>query len=256
MPLRLRSELRLRVGPQHCEASLWAPGLKVRRTACARATGPGALAVDGAVEELLAAGHRLPRTASVCAEDEHLYYAVLPADGVWHDALHQARAHFSAMVGDTDLLVSTQLAPSGRQWLAVALAADRVEGWRQSLAGRDIGLGQVRAALFEDLWRLRADLPARSGLVVLVRSEGVMVVSLQAGAISDIAWERCEVTDRAVLRARVDAHGERLSQRAGAGSPLLPVLIVPADAAQQPWLTPLADVAGWRVVASATARDA
>lgn len=257
MPLQLQNELRLRVGPQTCEASLWRAGWPARRTGAAIARGGVGVALEQALGRLIADGHELPRRASLCAEDEYLYYATLPASDLFGDSVAQARAHFTTLLDADDWLVLTQLAPCGRIWLAVAIAAELVDGWRVTLAERGVELRHVRTALFDDVWRLRAELPADDGLVVLLRREGAMMLGLRQGAIVDIAWERCAVDDAALLRDRVQGHRQRLSfelaehaeleQSSAPPVPLiLPVFVAPADAAQQTELTPLADGQGWR----------
>lgn len=259
---QLKNELRLRVGPQACEASLWRAGWPARCTGSATARGGAGVALEQALGSLTAAGHELPRRASLCADDEFLYYATLPANGSFNDSVAQARAHFTAMLDADDWLVLTHLAPCGRIWLAVAIAAELVDGWRATLAERGVELRHVRAALFDDIWRLRAELPKGEGLVVLLRREGVMMVGLRQGAIVDIAWERCAVDDAAVLRARVQGYRElqafevaassedaELEQSSGQPLPLLldlPVFVAAADAAQQAEVATLAAGQGWQ----------
>ncbi len=263
LPL-LKNELRLRVGPQACEASLWRAGWPARCTGAATARGGAGVALELALGTLIADGHELPRRASLCADDEFLYYATLPANGSFNDSVAQARAHFTAMLDADDWLVLTHLAPCGRIWLAVAIAAELVDGWRATLAERGVELRHVRAALFDDIWRLRAELPKGEGLVVLLRREGVMMVGLRQGVIVDIAWERCAVDDAAVLRARVQGHRELLSfelaesaenaeleQSSAQPLPLplpliLPVFVAAADAAQQAEVATLAAGQGWQ----------
>ena len=75
MPLQLRSELRLRVGPQHSEGGLWRAGLSANCVLKAQASGAVVTAVPQVLAELLAADRRPPRRASVWVADEFLYKA-------------------------------------------------------------------------------------------------------------------------------------------------------------------------------------
>ena len=252
MSLLWKNELRLRVGPRHTEASIWRAGVHTRCAGRARVAGPHQPAVEEVLGALVAAGHELPDTASVCVDDEYLYYTTLPAGGSWDDAQAAAVDYFAEKVGDQNLLVETSLAPCGRSWVAVAIDAALVEAWRETLSARDVRLGQVRAALFEDLWTLRDDMSPDDGVAVMIRSEGAMLVGLHAGCITDLAWERCNVADPEAIAARVQGYSARLSEHLGIGGMPgeLPVFVVPADAAQQALSRPLAGSLGWRVGAA------
>jgi hypothetical protein len=248
----LKNELRLRIGPQRCEASIWRAGVQTRCAGRTQVRSRDDVAIDQALSALVADGHALPGAASVCVEDEFLYYTTLPAGGAWNDAHAAARDYFAELVDDENIFVETSLAPCGHNWLAVAINAGLVDGWRDALAGRDIELRHVRAALFEDLWTLRPDLPMDDGVAVMMRREGATIIGLQAGRINNIAWERCEVDDPAALVARVHGYCARLPQRDSAAVAHEPaVFIVPADVAQQASITPLAAQLGWRVITSA-----
>ncbi len=254
----LRNEVRLRVGPRRCQASLWRAGLRPRCAARSLVHGPAEASIEQALGALVAEGHRLPRAASMCVEDEFLYYAALPAGGSWAQAQARARSHFNDLMVDAELQVQTSLAPGGHTWLAVAVSVDRVDAWRDTLAGRDIELRGLRAALFEDLWTRRADLPTADGMVALMRSEGAMLVAVKGGAIDDIAWERFDVDDPALLIARIRGYSARLAQQSGSpvAAAYAPPLIVPADAAGQASITPLALARGWRVAAATVQPEA
>ncbi|MEQ1686743.1 MAG: hypothetical protein ABL916_24080 [Burkholderiaceae bacterium] len=252
MSLLWKNELRLRVGPRHSEASIWRAGVQTRCAGRARVAGHHQAAVEEVLGVLVAEGHVLPDAASMCVDDEYLYYTTLPAGGSWDDAQAAAVDYFAEKVGEQNLLVETSLAPCGRSWVAVAIDAALVVGWRETLAVLDVRLGQVRAALFEDLWTLRDDMSLDDGVAVVIRSEGAMLVGLHAGCITDLAWERCNVADPEAIAARVQGYSARLSEQLGiAGTPgELPVFVVPADAAQHALIRPLASSLGWRLGAA------
>lgn len=248
MSLQLRNELRLRLGPRRCEAAIWRAGVQTRCAGRASAEGSGLESIEQALAALEAQGHRLPATAAVCAEDEFLYFATLPATGSWSEAHADALDYFDAMVGAEDLLVETSLAPCGTTWVAVAIDGGRVEGWRAALAERDIEMRHVRAALLEDLWSLRGEVPDGDGLVAMLRHEGATVVALRAGCISDISWERCDMAELQALNRRLTGCRNRFVGAAGADAKeAMPLLLVPQDAAQHLQVLPLAAEKGWRL---------
>ena len=252
MSLQLRNELRIRVGPQRCEANILRAGLGSRRGGRAQLLGTGVDALDGVLGALVADGHGLPGRASVCVEDEFLYYATLPAAGKWRDAHTAACDYFGSMVGDQGLLVETSLVPCGTTWVAVAIDAAMVQQWREVLAGRDIELAHVRAALLEDLLMLRPQLPKHVGRVVLVRDEGASLVQLDAGCIRNIHWERCDTSDGETLAARIEGYRCRFAGTSddGVALDLPPTVVVPPDAAIESLLQGQASRYGWTLIAA------
>ena len=251
MSLRLKSELRLRLGPQHCEAALWQRGLRKRCIASFTQCGSGTSQLDQAIDGLVAAGHQLPDAAAISIDDELLYFATMPAAGNWQETRASAAAYFADSLGLEGLLVVVCLAPGGRSWLSVALDAGLVDGWRAALDQRGIALRHLRVGLFEDLLRLRASESLRDGSLVLLRGEGATFVSMAAGAITEIAWERCEVKDPEALLARVRAHCERRSPPEVDGLARRPVFVLPFDLEQQESLAPIAAQQAWRLLALA-----
>lgn len=248
MSLQLRNELRLRLGPRRCEAAIWRAGVQTRCAGRASAEGGGTEAIEKALAELVAQGHRLPTRASLCVEDEFLYFATLPATGPWSEAHADAIDYFEAMVGAEDLLVETSLAPCGTTWVAVAIDSGRVEGWRAVLAAHDIEMLHVRAALLEDLWTVRSEVPHGDGLVALLRQEGATVVTLREGCISNISWERCDLDELQSLGQRLMGCRTRFVQAAGVDTTaVMPMLLVPQDAAQHRHVLPMAAEKGWQL---------
>jgi hypothetical protein len=250
--LLLKSELRLRMGPQRCEAGIWRAGLKARRIGSARADGLDEHPVEQVLNALLSQGHDLPSVASVLVEDELLYYATLPAAGRWGRANEWARAYFAEAVTDTPLLIETSLAPGGRTWIAAALDAAWLEQLRDALGAHDIELRHVHCALFEDLDRIHGEFSGADGMVVMLRGEGVTLVGIQGGCVADISWERCDLAESAALVSRVKGYRMRLAHHMGQprSSAELAVFIVPADEDQLAWLTPLAQANGWQTAPS------
>jgi len=215
-----RNELRLRLGPRH-----------------------GA-AIDERLAALAEAGRALPRRASVCAEDEYVYYATLPAPAHWKQAREAAGEHFSALLGEHDLLVDATLAPCGTRWIAAAVDAALVQGWRESLAAHGVALQGLRTALLEDLWTLRARIALADGVLALVRSEGVSLVALAGGAVRDLAWERCEVDDLEVLAERIASGAAELFAGDDNTQPV-PVCLVPSAQGDLQALRELCARRGW-----------
>lgn len=248
MSLQLRNELRLRLGPRRCEAAIWRAGVQTRCAGRASAEGGGIESIDSVLAALAAQGHRLPATASVCVEDEFLYFATLPATGSWSEANAEAIDYFDAMIGAEDLLVETSLAPCGTTWVAVAIDGARVDGWRAALAGHDIELRHVRAALLEDLWTVRSEVPDGSGLVALLRQEGATVVGLRDGCIANISWERCDLAELPSLGQRLMGCRARFVQAEGVDPAApVPMLLVPQDGAQHRLVSPMAVERGWQL---------
>ncbi len=241
MLLPLRNELRLRLGPQHRAAEVWSGGLFPRLAGETAQPGTSSAPIDELVATLGAAGLALPPRASVCAEDEFVYYATLPALGSWKEANAAAGEYFAGLLGDADLLVDTTLAPCGTRWIAAAIDAALVQGWRQSLETHGVALHSVRPALLEDLWALRPHVALDDGVLALVRGEGVSLVALAGGAVLDLAWERCDVDELGVLADRIASGAAELLD-ADESQPL-PVCVVAAPHAD---LAPLRELAASR----------
>jgi hypothetical protein len=236
------------MGPQRCEAAIWRAGVQTRCAGRATAAGNGVEAIEKALASLVAQGHRLPATATVCAEDEFLYFTMLPANTSWNEAHDAAIDYFEAMVGSEDLLVETSLAPCGTRWVAVAIEGGRVDGWRAALTAQDIEMQHVRAALLEDLWSVRDEVPGGNALVAMLRDEGATVVALRKGCIAEISWERCDLAQLPSLSARLNGCRARFAQTLGLDSPMLmPLLIVPQDSVQHRRMAPLSVENSWQL---------
>ena len=225
MLLPLKNELRLRLGPQHRAAEVWSGGLFPRLSGETSQPGRSATPIDDLVATLAQAGLGLPRHASVCAEDEYIYYATLPALSSGKQANAAAGEYFANMLGDADVLVDATLAPCGTRWIAAAIDAALVKGWRQSLEAHGVALNSVRPALLEDLWALRPHVDLSDGVLAMVRTEGVNLIALQQGRVVDVAWERCDVDDLPVLADRIASSGAELLG-ADAAQPLTVCLAV------------------------------
>lgn len=253
MSLRQKSELRLHLGSAHCKAALWRTRWRARCLARVQLFGRSVASLDQAIDALVAAGHRLPTTATLVVEDELVYLAAVPANVDWRQARASAADYFAATTGLGDLLVQASLAPGGRCWLAVAMDATLVKGWREALENRGIELRHLRVGLFEDLDLLCAAESLHDGALVLLRREGASFLTLRAGAITDIGWERCQVDEGADLLARVRAHRQRHERVTPAAQ--WQVSILPMNADQQAVVAALAMAQGWRLLASADSRS-
>lgn len=242
MSLQWKSELRLCLGPRHCEGSVWGAGLKPRQLGLAQASG-GEGALARVLDDLGDQGIKLPQQARVCLQDESLYYATLPADGPWREVQARALAHFSDALGDEALVVGATLSPCGRRWLAVAAEIPRIEAISEVLAERGVGLRHVTAELFDDLSRIGTDMPTH-GVVVMLRDEGAMLVAVRDGSIMDLAWERMDLQTDALLRDRVKAYAGRTGVSAPGAQP--DVLLVTRMDEPVAHLSNLAKTEAWR----------
>jgi hypothetical protein len=272
--LRLRSELRLRLGPRHCDAAISRAGFGQRAAGRAHISGANGESLGLALEALVSQGHELPSRAALCVEDEYLYTLLLPAVGAWGEAEAAARAQFAQMLGDDRLCVQMTLAPCATRWIAMALETARLEEWRETLGSHGIALLHVRPALLEDLAALHGDLcdalPSGEGLAVLVRDEGASLVGLnrqrpqgraapspppagveQSGkatfaqqTIAHLEWERCDVGDARQLGARIEAN---CLQHAAESEALPAVCVVPLRGGQRLLLEDLCHDRGWKL---------
>jgi hypothetical protein len=250
--LLLKSELRLRLGPQHCAASIWRAGLKSRSVGSVLVVGDDD-PVEQAIVGLLAQGHDLPAVAAVCLEDELMYYATLPAVGFTAQADNAAREYFARTVSDDSLLIQTSLAPCGRTWIAAALEAAWVDQLRERLGAHDIELRHIRGALFEDLKSVHREMAGSDGMVVMLRSEGATIVGLKGGCIVDISWERFDLAELGAVATRLRGYRSRFAHSIGrpqSGGTDFEVLLVPANDDQRELLGPLVQAHGWRLAPS------
>lgn len=237
MSLLSRNELALRLGPRHCRAE-WRRGATVHAVA-------GDAALAGAIDGLEAAAAPALRRAALSLEDEYVYFTSLPASAGPTQALGAAQDYFAAMLGEAESLVGVTLTPCGRRWLAAAVDLAQLQGWEDALAARGIALVAVRPALLDDLRRLRDEVSIADGLLVLVRHEGVSIVTLRGGAVHDVGWERCDVADASALVQRVRAQPDAASAD---------ICLVPTHAAQAAGLQAIAQAQGWQL-ARAVLRD-
>jgi hypothetical protein len=205
---------------------------------------PGAKAgaLDALVEALSSAGLALPAQATLVLPDEQVYLTLRPAQHNHRAAIEDARQYFALTLGRADLTV--QVAGSGAKGTQLAAAAEpsAIGTWRESLLARGIALAGVELALLEDLNACARQLNS-SCTVALLRDEGMSVVQVEDGRLSDVAWERC------------DPHGQRcMEQRLTAGSRLAeekdppPMYLVCQTEAQRELWTTHAKGHGWTIL--------
>jgi hypothetical protein len=243
--LPLRNELRLRIGPLNSGAEVWSGGLFPRLAGEASFADRTGEPIEALLDALDRGELALPRNASICAEDEYVYYATLPGLGSWKEAHAAACDYFADMLGEDDMLIDTTLAPCGTRWIAAAIDAAQVDRWRDTLERRNIELRSVRPALLEDLWALRPRVELVDGLLVLLRSEGASMISLRSNAVCDIVWERFDVADSTTLNERIDSAMLDLCCADGTAASV-PVCLVPQNADGLPVLLELAQRRGWQ----------
>lgn len=245
MSLLLRNELRLRLGPQHCDAAVWRAGWSDKPFARAQATGEAGQALDAALDKLTADAVVLPIHAAIMVEDECVYSAILPATRSWRETRIEAHNLFADMLGHTALQVQATLTPCGRRWIAVAIETAQIEQWHSALAARGVELGSIRVALLEDLGAQSNDVSIQHGLLVLARREGISLIGVDAGSVSSIDWERCDVTDPDELAARVEAH--HYERAAADPATPQPVHVLPLNAGQRALLHDACAQRGWHM---------
>lgn len=250
MSLRLKSELAWRWSPRGARLALWPAGWGGRPAATVHGdAGDGAFA---ALHDALAAQvPALPTRVRLRLDDGHLFYRLHDATGAWGAGREAAVRGLREATGLSDLQVATTLTPCGRHWLAVGVSLALLAEAEAQLAERGARLVGVEADLPEDLRRLGRGLPD-DGLVVLPRTDGAMLVRLDAGGLTDIAWEHGDPDDLDALAARVDGH---LSREGWPDGVTPTVLLAPADADQATCLAGLAQRRGW-TLAPAQGADA
>lgn len=250
MSLLLKSELRLRIGARHCVAEVWRAGVAARLAGRVYTQDENPNLVEAALAALEVRGMSLPTRAVLSVEDELLYFATLPATLPAKAALVAAREHFSAALGEHELLVGVTLAASGERWLASALPAELLDTWQFALSERDITLAAVQPAVLQDLSALGVKAQFENGLVVMLRAEGLSFLTVEPAGITDLSWERRDLADLTALAARVQAQLALLPMAQDALNPTRPgVLLAPLTEAQASALRPMAETHGWRISA-------
>ena len=129
-----KSELRLRIGHEHCDLGLW-QGAPWRR-GCdlrLRGVGSGRAGIDAALNQLAAQDIELPTRAQLTLDDDCVYYALLEAGLRWTDAQSRAARHFHEALGRSDLQIELVLAPGGKYWLAAAVPEADLDVWLDAL---------------------------------------------------------------------------------------------------------------------------
>lgn len=240
MSRRWRSEIDAVLTVRHCEVSV-APGWFAAASAArGRGDGPGPQAITDALNALAAStSEKLPRRACLTVPDEQVYFAVLPASTPWSQRMDNAVRHFTESLGRHDLHVRISLVDAGRSWLAAAIEAESLQAWSRPFLDAGIALRAIEPALTRDLSHFAAALP-NSGVLVMARGEGAMLLHLHAGEVVDLRWERC---GPAQLEARVDAFAAPLLR----ADPTLEIALLAGSAGEWP-LPALAVERGWRTL--------
>lgn len=236
-----KSELRLRVGHEHCDLGLW-QGAPWKRECVLqlRAPGTGRAGIDAALGQCAASGADLPEQARLVIDDDCVFFALLEAGLRWSDARERAERHFNEALGLPDLQIELALAPGGRHWIAAAMAGADLDGWLDALDERQIMVTSVRLALLEDLQQVRRQLDPDTAVLAMVREHGAMVLGLDRGGLDRMSWERVDWHDAAELLARLGAQ-----RQDGAATT---ACLIPATRAQHLALEMPGRQAGWQVL--------
>jgi hypothetical protein len=213
--LLLRNELCLELGAQTSRARIWRAGWPASCVADVRDSADATQVLERLLAHLVKDGHDLPARARIVVADELLHYAVLAARGSWRQGQQAARDHFANLLGPDPWLVTSRLMPGGTHWLAVASEQSLVANWQQGLADVDVRLLSVRAALPEDLWSLRRQLPWSGGVLAVLREQGLMLAGFDNGSLCSASWERCDMAQPGGWIARIEAFSERLALNCG-----------------------------------------
>jgi hypothetical protein len=123
-------------------------------------------------------------------------------------------------------------------------------GVQDELAEQGVRLLEVSAAMPDDLFAVRGVLP-RSGVVVLLREEGMVLLSLYDGRVADVFWERCNLAMANLMIERINGYAYRFARHASEDMLVdthPDVLLVVSHAAQRVKLGRLAKAHDWRVV--------
>lgn len=227
------NELALHLRTHDCFAELLTPGWPRRVKASASATGRGPAAIQAALSALhLTETALLPAYTRLTVADEYVYYHLITDPRPEDAARREAERHFMQMLDRDDLCVQLSRLPGRRGWLAAAISKHDLQSWRRTLASAGLTLSHVHPALVEDLRQLSRQVTENAAVLVLLREQGAMMVRLEEGVLSELAWERFDPHDRLALNARLQAfiqNSDSSAREAGTGS--LPVYIRPESAA-------------------------
>ena len=239
MSLRWKSELDAVLGPERCEVSI-SPGLFGTRVAAhgeGIGNSPGAITL--ALQALVASGQpMLPRRARLTVPDERVYFAMLPAASPWSRRLEVATRHLVESLGRQDLRVQISLVDAGRSWLVAAIEEADRQAWAQAFSEAGVALLGIQPALTRDLLRIASEVPT-DGVLVLIRREGVMLLLLRAGELTDLRWERCS---EAEFEQRVEAFVESVRTDAEP----LPVVVFVDEYSASDAISGIATAHRWR----------
>ena len=200
-----KSELRLELRINGCQAELRGPGLGRRLIASASASGRGAAAISAALSALRLADDiaLLPADARLTVADEYVCYALLDARVSAQQALEDATSQFSDALGRNDLLVQVSPLPGGSGWLAAALLEADLNAWADALADAGVRLQHLHPALVSDLSAVASHINEDDAVIALLRDQGATLVRLDGGVPAALAWERFDTEDRGLLDLRL-----------------------------------------------------
>jgi hypothetical protein len=200
-----KSELRLELRINGCQAELRGPGLGRRLIASASASGRGAAAISAALSALRLADDiaLLPADARLTVADEYVCYALLDTRVSAQQALDDATSQFCEALGRDDLLVQVSPLPRGSGWLAAALLEADLNAWADALADAGVRLQHLHPALVSDLSNVASLIAEDDAVIALLRDQGATLVRLDGGVPAALAWERFDPDDRGVLDLRL-----------------------------------------------------
>ncbi len=200
-----KSELRLELRINGCQAELRGPGLGRRLIASASASGRGAAAISAALSALRLADDiaLLPADARLTVADEYVWYALLDTRASAQQALDDATSQFSDALGRNDLLVQVSPLPGGSGWLAAALLEADLNAWADALADAGVRLQHLHPALVSDLTEVASKVAEDDAVIALLRDQGATLVRLDGGVPAALAWERFDIDDRGLLDLRL-----------------------------------------------------
>lgn len=250
MLLRPKSELRLRVGLQNCQATLWRGLLRPELIAMLEFETSAEPALVQVLQALAELGHTAPTHARICFEDELLYYSLHPASLSRREVDAQVRADFAGAVGEEPMEIVTRLSSCGSQWFSAAMPGALLEAYVAAMAEHKIKLHSVSAALADDLHALGPLMP-NTGILALLRDEGFMLVGVVEGRLSDVSWERCNLGVSKQLTERIVGYVHRFMHSLAddqLNGEFPPVLLLPAHTAQQVQIEPQARARGWQLL--------
>jgi hypothetical protein len=223
---RLRRELLIELHTHGCAISRPArwPASQRRCEPLASGSGRGEQALAGALSNLRQAsefgwriGQPVPLLARLVVSDEYVDYELLPGNDLprvaKEVALRRAEHRFADRLGHENSAVAVSALPGSPDWLCAAIHRNELNGWHHILRSHGVQLAHVHPALVEDLRAVASRVTEGDAVLAFTRDEGVMLVRLAQGLPRQLAWERLDPDETAIVDWRLRAFAARTAPR-------------------------------------------